>query len=118
MKTEPMIRQIEIKDSRGRVVGTEEVVTYQGLLSKTHEEGLKAIRTSLVQVPTDDNGRSAIAKAAVETEKAQFEALGFRARNQPGCACSMPSQSQCSKGTQLRHRHLSRLISARCKLCP
>ncbi len=76
MKTDQLIRQIEIKDSRGRVVGTKEVVTYQGLLSKAHEEGLKAIRTSLVQIPTDDNGRTAIAKAAVETEKGQFEALG------------------------------------------
>ncbi|MBI3115626.1 MAG: hypothetical protein HYZ09_04020 [Candidatus Kerfeldbacteria bacterium] len=76
MKTDQLIRQIEIKDSRGRVVGTKEVVTYQGLLSKAHDEGLKAIRTSLVQVPTDDNGRTAIAKAAVETGKGQFEALG------------------------------------------
>lgn len=76
MKTDQLIRTIEIKDSRGRVVGTKEVVTYQGLLSRAHEEGLKAIRTSLVQVPTDDNGRTAIAKAAVETGKGQFEALG------------------------------------------
>jgi hypothetical protein len=76
MKTDQLIRTIEIKDSRGRVVGTKEVVTYQGLLSKAHDEGLKAIRTSLVQVPSDDNGRTAIAKAAVETEKGQFEALG------------------------------------------
>jgi len=76
MKTDQLIRTIEIKDSRGRVVGTKDVVTYQGLLSKAHDEGLKAIRTSLVQAPTDDNGRTAIAKAAVETGKGQFEALG------------------------------------------
>jgi hypothetical protein len=76
MKTDQLIRTIEIKDSRGRVVGTKEVVTYQGLLSKAHDEGLKAIHTSLVQIPTDDNGRTAIAKAAVETGKGQFEALG------------------------------------------
>jgi hypothetical protein len=76
MKADQLIRTIEIKDSRGRVVGTKDVVTYQGLLSKAHEEGLKSIRTRLVQVPTDDNGRTAIAKAAVETGKGQFEALG------------------------------------------
>lgn len=76
MKADQLIRTIEIKDSRGRVVGTKEVVTYQGLLSKAHDEGLKSIRTNLVQVPSDDNGRTAIAKAAVETEKGQFEALG------------------------------------------
>jgi hypothetical protein len=76
MKADLLVRTIEIKDSRGRVVSTKDVVTYQGLLSKAHDEGLKAIRTSLVQVPTDDNGRTAIAKAEVETEKGQFEALG------------------------------------------
>ena len=76
MKTDQLIRQIEIKDSRGRVVGTKEVVTYQGLLSKAHDEGLKAVRTNLVQIPTDDNGRTAIAKAEVETGKGLFEAHG------------------------------------------
>jgi len=70
------IRTIDIKDRAGRVVGTKEVVLYQGLLSKAHDEGLKAIRTSLVQVPTDENGRTAIAKAEVETEKGRFEGLG------------------------------------------
>jgi hypothetical protein len=70
------VRTIEIKDRTGRVIGTKEVVTYQGLLSKAHDEGLKAIRTSLVQIPLDDNGRTAIAKAEVETERGRFEALG------------------------------------------
>jgi hypothetical protein len=70
------VRTIELKDRSGRVVGSKEVVTYQGLLSKAHDEGLKAIRTSLVQVPSDENSRTAIAKAEVETEKGRFEALG------------------------------------------
>jgi hypothetical protein len=70
------VRAIELKDRTGRVIGTKEVVTYQGLLTKAHDEGLKAIRTSLVQIPLDDNGRTAIAKAEVETERGRFEALG------------------------------------------
>lgn len=70
------VRTIEIKDRSGRVIGTKEVVTYQGLLSKAHDEGLKAVRTSLVQVPSDENSRTAIAKAEVQTEKGCFEALG------------------------------------------
>lgn len=70
------VRTIELKDRSGRIIGTKEVVTYQGLLSKAHEEGLKAIRTSLIQVPSDENARTAIAKAEVETEKGCFEALG------------------------------------------
>ena len=78
MKADPtqFVRTIELKDRSGRIIGSKEVVTYQGLLSKAHDEGLKAIRTSLVQVPNDENARTAIAKAEVETEKGRFEALG------------------------------------------
>ena len=72
----PFIRTIEIKDRSGRVIGTKEVVTYQGLLSKAHDEGLKAVRTSLLQIPSDENSRTAIAKAEVETERGRFEAIG------------------------------------------
>lgn len=71
-----LIRTIEIKDKSGRVVGTKEVVTYPGLLSKAHDEGLQRIATRLVQVPADDNGRTAIAKALVETTKGKFEGIG------------------------------------------
>jgi hypothetical protein len=70
------VKVIELKDRSGRVTGTKEVITYQGLLSKAHDEGLKAIRTSLLQIPSEDNSRTAIVKAEVETEKGRFEALG------------------------------------------
>jgi len=77
MKAEsPLIRTIELKDRNGRVVGSKEVVTYQGLLSKAHEEGLKYVKTSLVQIPTDDNGRVAIARAEVETSRGMFQGYG------------------------------------------
>jgi len=70
------VKVIELKDRAGHVTGTKEVITYQGLLSKAHEEGLKAIRTALLHIPSDDNSRTAIVKADVETEKGRFEALG------------------------------------------
>jgi len=77
MKAEsPLIRTIELKDRNGRVTGTKDVVTYAGLLSKAHEEGLKFIKTSLVQAPTDDNGRVAIARAEVETSRGTFQGYG------------------------------------------
>lgn len=76
MPANGLIRVIEIKDRSGRVVGTKEVVTYQGLLSKAHDEGLQRVATRLVQVPTDENGRTAIAKALVETKKGRFEGIG------------------------------------------
>jgi len=71
-----LVRTIEIKDRNGRVVGTKEVVTYPGLLSKAHEEGLAKVETTLVQVPSDENGRTAIAKVVIETAKGRFEAIG------------------------------------------
>src|SRR5207247_10964817 len=43
---------------------------------KAHEEGLARLRTSLLQIPTEDNGRVAIAKAEVETGKGLFEGIG------------------------------------------
>jgi len=76
MSREPFVKTIEIKDRTGRVVGTKEVVTYAGLLSKAHDEGLQHVRTKLLQIPDDDNGRTAIAKAEVQTAKGTFEALG------------------------------------------
>jgi hypothetical protein len=77
MKAEsPLIRTIELKDRNGRVVGSKEVVTYQGLLSKAHEEGLKYIKTSLIQTPSDENGRVAIARAEVETSRGMFQGYG------------------------------------------
>lgn len=77
MKAESQfIRTIQIKDRAGRVVGTKEVVVYPGLLSKAHDEGLKSIRTSLLQIPNKENGWIAIAKAVVETAKGTFEGIG------------------------------------------
>jgi hypothetical protein len=76
MSENGLIRTIEIKDRTGRVIGTKEVVTYQGLLSKAHEEGLQRVATRLVQVPSDENGRTAIAKALVETKKGRFDGIG------------------------------------------
>jgi len=70
------VRIIEIKDRSGRVMGQKEVVTYQGLLSKAHDEGLRAIKTQLLQIPSEENARTAIAKAIVETERGAYEALG------------------------------------------
>jgi hypothetical protein len=76
MKADQMFRTIDVRDKNGRVVGTREVVLYVGLLSKAHEEGLVRIRTSLIQRPCDENGKTAIAKALVETKKGCFDGIG------------------------------------------
>ena len=41
-------------------------VTYEGLLDEAHAKGLKSIRTTLVQAPTEENGHTAICTAEVE----------------------------------------------------
>jgi hypothetical protein len=69
-------RTVDVHDRNGNVVGSKDVVLYAGLLSQAHEEGLARVRTSILQIPTEDNGRLAIIKAEVETSKGLFEAIG------------------------------------------
>jgi len=76
MKAEQHIRTVETHDRVGNVVGTKEVVLYAGLLSQAHEEGLAKVKTEILQIPTEENGRLAIVKAEVETSKGLFEAIG------------------------------------------
>ena len=51
-------------------------VLYAGLLDEAHTQGLKAIRTQLVQAPTAQNGQVAICVAEVTTERGTFTGLG------------------------------------------
>ncbi len=76
MASEPLYRNMDIRDRSGRVTGQKQVALYRGLLAKAHEDGLSKITTRLTQVPTDENGRTAIATAEVVTSKGTFEAVG------------------------------------------
>ncbi|HEU5316210.1 MAG TPA: hypothetical protein VFX49_08890 [Chloroflexota bacterium] len=51
-------------------------VLYAGLLDLAHERGLKAVTTTLVQIPSDLNGGVAIVHATVETSQGTFTGLG------------------------------------------
>src|SRR5436305_4656865 len=53
-----------------------ETIAYAELLKLAHDEGLKSIATTLVLQPSAQNGRLAIVKAAVETERGHYEVLG------------------------------------------
>lgn len=55
---------------------SKEFTAYADLLASAHDEGLKSVATQLFTVPNDENGRLAIVKATVETEKGHFEGLG------------------------------------------
>src|SRR5438045_9620602 len=51
-------------------------VLYAGLLDEAHQQGLHAIKTQLVQVPSSQNGNVAICIAEVTTEKGTFTGIG------------------------------------------
>ncbi|MGE5596155.1 MAG: hypothetical protein ACM3S1_08990 [Hyphomicrobiales bacterium] len=51
-------------------------VLYAGLLDEAHAQGLKSIRTQLIQAPSPDNGQVAICFAEVTTDKGTFTGLG------------------------------------------
>lgn len=68
--------RIPVKDRDGRIIDEKEVATYAGLLSRAHEEGLKGIDTTLLQVPGPDNGHVAIVIAKVEVDRGTFTGIG------------------------------------------
>lgn len=57
------------------------MVLYPGLLEEAHNQGLLSIRTSLLQIPTPDNGNVAICHATVtlvdeENEQESYDGIG------------------------------------------
>jgi hypothetical protein len=68
--------RIDIHNKAGEKVGEKEVVTYAGVLALAHEDGLRSIRTKLVQVPNKENDQTAIVTATVRTNKGVFAGIG------------------------------------------
>jgi len=54
----------------------QDFVKYEGLLDEAHQQGLKRISTTLIQIPHEDNGHVAIVTAEVETGKGAFAGIG------------------------------------------
>jgi hypothetical protein len=76
LKRDGFIVSIPIKNERGEVVGHVEAISLKGLLAIAHDEGLNAITTEVVQLPTEDNGRVAVVRAIAETRKGRFSGIG------------------------------------------
>ena len=68
--------RMKVRDDRGNVVGETEAITFKGLLHLAHEEGLQSVRTELVQVPSENNDRTAVVRATVRTRKGVFTGIG------------------------------------------
>ena len=51
-------RTVDVHDRVGNVVGSKDVVLYAGLLNQAHEEGLARVRTSILQIPTEETADS------------------------------------------------------------
>lgn len=52
-------------------------VLYSGLLAEATDQGLRGVETQLVQIPTEENGHTAIVKATVLMEgRSVFEGYG------------------------------------------
>jgi hypothetical protein len=54
----------------------QQFILYRGLLDMVHQEGLKSVVTTLVQIPSDLNQNVAIVHASIETEKGNFCGIG------------------------------------------
>ena len=86
-------------------------VLYAGLLDEAHAQGLKSIVTTLVQAPSDDNGRLAICHATVETEKGTFTGLGDAAPDnvaRPMVTCLIRMAETRAKARALARRRQRR----------
>jgi hypothetical protein len=75
-RREGFIVRIKIKDERGNVVDEIEAIAFKGLLALAHEDGLKSVKTKILQLPTEENQKTAVARARVRTSKGSFTATG------------------------------------------
>ena len=53
-----------------------EFITYAGLLAVAHDIGLEEMNTAVVQMPTDDNGQTAVIRAIAKGKPGLFTGLG------------------------------------------
>lgn len=80
-------------------------VLYSGLLEEAHAQGLKSILTTLLQIPSDENGHVAVCQATVQTEKGTFAGLGDAAPDnvaRPMATCLIRMAETRAKARALR----------------
>lgn len=70
------IVRIPVKNESGAVVGERELITYAGLLAVAHDIGLDEINTTILQMPTEANGQTAVVRAIAKGKPGLFTGLG------------------------------------------
>jgi len=75
-RRDSFVIRMKVRDEHGNVVGETEAINFKGLLAIAHEEGLTSVRTELIQVPSEENNRTAIVRATVKTRKGMFTGIG------------------------------------------
>lgn len=75
-RRDTFVIRMKVRDEHGNVVGETEAINFKGLLAIAHDEGLRSVRTELVQVPNEDNQRTAVVRATVRTRKGLFTGIG------------------------------------------
>jgi len=73
---ESLVRKVVIRDEDGHLVEVKNLTLYADLLTAMHQSGIKALQTSVVQLPLPDNGQLAVVKAVLKTGIGVFTGLG------------------------------------------
>jgi hypothetical protein len=75
-RRDSFVIRMKVRDEHGNVIGETEAINFRGLLALAHEEGLRSVRTELVQVPSEENNKTAIGRATARTRKGVFAGIG------------------------------------------
>ncbi|MGE0790089.1 MAG: hypothetical protein AB7S26_30730 [Sandaracinaceae bacterium] len=75
-KIREFIVRLPVKNERGEKVGEKEFVTYAGLLALAHSIGLDHIHATIIQMPTEANGMTAVVRAVVQGKRGTYSGLG------------------------------------------
>ena len=75
-RRDSFVIRMKFRDEHGNVVGETEAINFKGLLAIAHDEGLRSVRTELVQAPSEENNKTAVVRATVRTRKGVFTGIG------------------------------------------
>lgn len=75
MQRRDLVVRVHVEDEHGGFSEVE-VVRFKGLLALAHDDGLRSVKTKLLQAPAAENGMTAIVRARVKTRSGTFTGIG------------------------------------------